>query len=219
MEQDVVFLRSKEVGRRNAIRSLQEVWLSGRQIAGEIGGIKSWLKEPIHAQAKKGLTDEERARIGNLGIEPLPVERGSLTMSQSRPSRQPTIGLHGAGAGAANLHHPRCKIESIDLTNDSGSERGPPSAAYHTSPSPIITTESERMGSARKFSSDHQVVRQPHGQECRSAFVYQDYNPYNSYEYQASPPTRYEQYDPSNAPQAQAQGPQGHVSWAAGSIE
>ncbi|MCJ1348647.1 hypothetical protein MMC31_006879 [Peltigera leucophlebia] len=61
MEQDIVFLRSKEVERKNPIWFLQEVWLSGRQIEEEIRGIKSWLKEPIYAQAKRGLTDEERA--------------------------------------------------------------------------------------------------------------------------------------------------------------
>lgn len=49
MEQDILFLRSKEIEHKNAIRFLQKVWLSGHQIAGEIGGIKSWLKEPIHA--------------------------------------------------------------------------------------------------------------------------------------------------------------------------
>lgn len=162
MEQDIVFLQLKEVERKNPIQSLQEVWLSGRQIAGEIGGIKSWLKEPIHAQAKKRLTDEKRAQIGDLGIEPLPVEQRSLNMSQSWPSCYSTIGLYRVCAGAANFYqssafpsHFWCKIELIKLTNDSSSKRGPPSATYHTHPSPIITTESERMGSARKFSSDH----------------------------------------------------------------
>ena len=61
MEQDIVFLRSKEVEYKNAIRSLQEIWLSGRQIGGEIGRIKSWLREPIHTQAKQGLTNKQQA--------------------------------------------------------------------------------------------------------------------------------------------------------------
>ena len=49
MEQDIVFLWSKKVERKNAIRSFQEVWLSRRQIGEEIKGIKSWLREPIYA--------------------------------------------------------------------------------------------------------------------------------------------------------------------------
>ena len=61
MEQDIGFLRFKKVERKNAIRSLQEVWLNRRQIGEEIGRIKSWLGEPIHTQAKQGLTDEQRA--------------------------------------------------------------------------------------------------------------------------------------------------------------
>ncbi len=58
IEQDIVFLRSKKVDRKNAIWSLQEVWLSGHQIGEEIRGIKSWLRELIYIQAKQGLTDE-----------------------------------------------------------------------------------------------------------------------------------------------------------------
>lgn len=91
-------------------------------------------------------------------------------MSQSWPNCQPIIGFYRAGTGTTNLYqffifsnHSRRKIELINLTNNSGSKRKPPSAAYHTRPSPIIRTESENIGLARKFSSDYQVVCQPHG--------------------------------------------------------
>lgn len=69
-----MFLRSKEIERKNVIRSLQKVWLSERQIDKEIGGITFWLKESIYTQAKQGLTDKQRAQIGDLGLELFPVE-------------------------------------------------------------------------------------------------------------------------------------------------
>ena len=80
MEQDIVFLRSKKVERKNAIRSLQEVWLSRCQIGEKIGEIKSWLREPIYAQAKRGLIDDQQAQIGDLGLVSSSVEQGSLLL-------------------------------------------------------------------------------------------------------------------------------------------
>lgn len=195
MEQDILFLRSKEIEHKNAIRFLQKVWLSGHQIAGEIGGIKSWLKEPIHAQAKKRLTNKKQAQIEDLGIKLLLVKQRSLNMLQSWPSCQLTIDLYGAGAGTANFYqsfafsnYSQYKIESINLTNNLGSKCRPSSTAYYTCPSLIITIENECIRSARKFSSNYQTVYQLYRQECRSRFVYQDYNPYK---YQALPPTKY----------------------------
>ena len=209
MEQDIVFLRSKKVERKNAIRSLQEVWLSGRQIGEEIGGIKSWLREPIHAQAKRGLTDKQRARIGDLGLESSPVERGSLLLRSRPSSRQPTAGLHGTGTGY--LRQPRFghKVESIDLTNDSGSERGPLRAS-HTRPSPIIQIKDERTRSpiAQEYGPNCQPTRQPYAPERRT--ISSNLQP-DQHEYQApaSVSVGYDQYAPSTAPQTT----QGHGSW------
>lgn len=128
---------------------------------------------------KKRLTNEKQAQIGDLRIEPLLVERGSLNMLQSWSSCHSTIDFYGVDASAANfyqssafLSHSWRKIKLINLINNSGSECGPPSITYHTRSSLIITTESEHMWLARKFSSDHQVVCQLHRQERKSAFVY-----------------------------------------------
>ena len=60
--------------RKNTIRSLQKVWLSGRQIGEETGRIKSWFREPIYIQIKQGLTDKQRARIRDLGHESFLIE-------------------------------------------------------------------------------------------------------------------------------------------------
>lgn len=152
---------------------------------GKIGKIQSWLKELIYAQVKKRLMNKEQAQIRDLGIEPLLVEQGSLNMLQFWSNYHSTIGLYGVGASAANFYQFSAfssyfwrKIKSIDLTNNSGSKRRPPSATYHTCPSLIITVKSKCMGLVRKFSFDHQAVRQLHRQECKLAFVYQNYNLY-----------------------------------------
>ena len=200
MEQDIVFLRSKKVERKNAIRSLQEVWLSGRQIGEEIGGIKSWLREPIHAQAKRGLTDKQRARIGDLGLESSPVERGSLLL-RSRPSScQPIAGFHSTGTGYLRQTRFGHKVESIDLINNSGLERRPLRAS-HTWPSPIIQIKDKHI----KLPNT-----QKHGLNCQP--TYQTYAPerrtissnlqLNQQEYQApaSVSVGYNQYAPFTTP-------------------
>ena len=97
MEQDIMFLRSKKVERKNTIWSLKKIWLNRRQIGEEIRGIKSWLRELIHAQAKQELIDEQQARIRDLEFDSSLIERESL-LSQSHPSsHQPTTGLHDIG--------------------------------------------------------------------------------------------------------------------------
>lgn len=58
MKQNIVFLQSKKVEHKNAIRFLQEIWLSGHQIVEKIREIKSWLRKLIYAQVKQGLTNE-----------------------------------------------------------------------------------------------------------------------------------------------------------------
>ena len=131
MEQDIVFLRSKEVECKNGILFLQKVWLSGRQIGEEIGGIKSWLGQPIYIQTKRGLTDKQQARIGDLKLESSPIEQGSL-LSRFRPStHQPTAGLHETGTRYLRQLRFGHKVESIDLTNNSGLERGPLCASHN----------------------------------------------------------------------------------------
>lgn len=83
-------------------------------------------------------------------------------MLQFWPSSYSTFDLYGFSAGAANLYqsfvfpnHSWRKIELINLINDPGSEPEPPYATYYTCSFPIITTESKRIGLARKFSFDY----------------------------------------------------------------
>ncbi|MCJ1343642.1 hypothetical protein MMC31_001838 [Peltigera leucophlebia] len=152
--------------RKNAIRSLQEVWLSRRQIEKEIKGIKSWLKKLIYAQAKQGLTDKQQAQIGDLGLESSPVEQGSL-LSRFRPSNcQLTAGLHGTSTGY--LRQPRFghKVELIDLTNDYSSEHGS-ICASHTRPSPIIQIKNKRIRPPNRQPTQ-QPTRQPYAPERRT---------------------------------------------------
>ena len=64
--------------------------------------------------------DQQQAQIGDLGLESSLIKWGLLLL-QSRPSsHQPTASFHGTGPGY--LRQPRFgyKVESIDLTNDSG---------------------------------------------------------------------------------------------------
>lgn len=136
--------------------------MSECQIGEEIRGIKSWLRELIHAQAKRGLTDEQQAQIRDLGLKSSPIERGSLLLRSCPSSCQPTVGLYSTGLGY--LYQPRFghKVESIDLTNDSGLERRSLYAS-HTRPSPIIQIKDKRIRSPniQIHGPNRQPIRQP----------------------------------------------------------
>ena len=116
--------------------------MSGRQIGKEIRWIKFWLRKLIHAQVKQELTDKQQAQIKDLGLDLSPIKRESL-LSQSQPlSRQSTVGFHGTGTRYLRQPWFGYKIESINLTNDFGLERGPLCASY-IRPSPIIQIKDE----------------------------------------------------------------------------
>ena len=116
--------------------------MSGRQIGEEIGRIKSWLREPIYAQAKQGLTNKQQARIGDLGLKSSLVEQRLLLLRSCSSSHQSTTGLNGTSIGYLRQPRFRHKVESIILTNNSGSERGPLRAS-HTWSSPIIQIKNQ----------------------------------------------------------------------------
>lgn len=80
--------------------------------------------------AKQGLTDEQQAQIRDLELKSSPVERESLLLWSRLSNRQPTAGLHSISLGY--LCQPRFghKVESINLTNNSGLEREPFCASY-----------------------------------------------------------------------------------------
>lgn len=80
MEQDIMFLQSKKVEHKNTIRFLQEILMNRYQIEKKIKEIKSWLKKPIYAQAKQGLTDKKPAQIRDLGLKSFLVEQQSLLL-------------------------------------------------------------------------------------------------------------------------------------------
>ena len=112
--------------------------------------------------------DEKQALIRDLEIEPLLFEQVTLFMLRSWPSYQSIIRHHGTGAGAnSSLHqlsaflvHSRRKVESINLTNNSGSQCRSLNTIYHTHLFPIITTRSKcmRLTNVRKFGSEYLAV-------------------------------------------------------------
>lgn len=132
-------------------------------------------------------------------------------MLQYWPSCQFAISFYRASAATANFHqfsaffgHFWRKIKSINITNNLSFKRKPLNTAYYICLSLIIIIKSKHISLAKKFSFDYQIVCQLYKQECKLAFIYQNYN---LYKYQASPSIKYKQYAPSNASQSQAQAP------------
>ena len=144
--------------------------------------------------------DEKQTLIKDLEIEPLPMEQVTFFMLRSWPSCQSIIRHHGISASAnSSLHqtsaflvHSWYKVESINLTNNSGSQCRLLNTIYYTYSFPIITTRSKciRLANARKFGSEYLAVRQPLYRQERKFFGYQP--EYNPYKYQALLVTEYE---------------------------
>ncbi|MCJ1349321.1 hypothetical protein MMC31_007557 [Peltigera leucophlebia] len=122
---------------------------------------------------------------------------------------QLAAGFHNTGTGYLRQPWFGYKVESINLTNDSGSERGPIRAS-HTWPSPIIQIKDERIRSLNRQPT-RQPTCQPYIPERRT--ILSNFQP-DQYKYQApaSVSVGYDQYALSTAPQTT----QDHGSWSDG---
>ena len=121
-------------------------------------------------------------------------------------SCQFTTGLHGTSTGYLRQPRFRHKVESMDLTNDSGSECRP-ICAFHTWPSPIIQIKNNCIRSPN-CQPTRQLTCQPYAPEHRtiSSNLQPDQHKDQTPVFVS---VGYDQYAPSTAPQTT----QSHGSW------
>lgn len=75
-----MFLWLKKYWCKNAIKSLQEVWLSKTQITKKNREIKSWFRNPIYSNINIGLIYKNQAQIRDQRIEPYLVKKKSISI-------------------------------------------------------------------------------------------------------------------------------------------